>query len=436
MALPAGPEYGAKYTLTGPDGTVAVFNDSASPNFVGILSPESSGLDSADVRESAVDAVEEDGGVHGNFYYGRRPVVLQGTIIATSAEDRNKKAAKIQGASNAMRGDATLKWTPVGGEELELKLRRQQPVRFTKGFVKEFQIPLVSSDAEIFSAVATTASATVLATSSTKLAGEGVNLEPGSTNWENLTRITANDGSYAQAALTAKGDSKYLQAKKFGFAIPTTAIITKIKASMRKNATEEPIIKDKFVQLIKAGVIQAENKAVGTSWPVGVGGEVSNYEFTPGSYTAADINNSNFGFGVSITHLIGESTTVKGGIDYMQIEVGFTEYPTIEFNNQGTAESFPVVKITGPITNPGIRNTQTGEQVFLNYKLLAGHTLTIDYNNRTVLDNEVNVYSAINFLNTAWNGFKPGKGKLELWTGTEITVGVTKLEVEYRSAWA
>src|SRR5512146_1049320 len=121
--IPDGPEYGVKYTLEGPDGTKAVFNDSTDPNFVGSLSPESSGLDSADVREAAADAVEADGGVHGNFYYGRRPVVLQGTIIASSATQRNERASRLKQASNAMRADATLKWTPTGGEEMELKVR-------------------------------------------------------------------------------------------------------------------------------------------------------------------------------------------------------------------------------------------------------------------------------------------------------------------------
>jgi virginiamycin B lyase len=147
--VPDGPEYGVKFTLEGPDGTKAVFNDSTDPNFVGVLSPESSGLDSADVRESAADAVESDGGVHGDFYYGRRPVVLQGTISASSAAQRNERASKLKQASNAMREDATLKWTPAGGEEMELKVRRQQPVRITKGFVKEFQVPLVSASALI-----------------------------------------------------------------------------------------------------------------------------------------------------------------------------------------------------------------------------------------------------------------------------------------------
>lgn len=127
----------------------AVFNDSTDVDFVGMLSPETSGLDSAEVREDAQDATEADGGVHGNFFYGRRPVILQGTVLASSKAARATQIAKIKRASNALRADATLTWTPSGGSEVTLKLRRQQPVRFSKGFVKDFMIPLVSADAYI-----------------------------------------------------------------------------------------------------------------------------------------------------------------------------------------------------------------------------------------------------------------------------------------------
>jgi Siphovirus-type tail component, C-terminal domain len=149
-----GVEYGCPYELVGPDGTRVVFNDDSDEDFIGILNPESSGLDSPDIREDAVDAVEEDGGHHGDFFYGRRPVVLQGTIIASGPKDRNEKVAKLKRATHALRGDATLTWEPESGPEggVELKLRRQQPLRVTKGYVKDFQAPMVSADAYVKSA--------------------------------------------------------------------------------------------------------------------------------------------------------------------------------------------------------------------------------------------------------------------------------------------
>jgi len=61
------------------DGIRVVFNDPSDADYVGVLS-NISGLDSPDVREAADDLIGDDGGVHGNFYYGRRPIVLEGMI--------------------------------------------------------------------------------------------------------------------------------------------------------------------------------------------------------------------------------------------------------------------------------------------------------------------------------------------------------------------
>ena len=109
---PLATQIGAVYTLTGPDGSVAVFNDPSSPNYVGMLT-EVTGLDSAEVRESASDMVEADGGAHGTFYLGRRPVVLNGKVFGHTTEvERSLRLDRARRASLALRGDAVLKWTP------------------------------------------------------------------------------------------------------------------------------------------------------------------------------------------------------------------------------------------------------------------------------------------------------------------------------------
>lgn len=80
-----GVEQGAKYELIGPDGTRAVFNDPGDIDHVGFLTAVPSGLDSPEVRESADVLVEADGGVHGDFWFGRRPFTLEGLIDPTPA---------------------------------------------------------------------------------------------------------------------------------------------------------------------------------------------------------------------------------------------------------------------------------------------------------------------------------------------------------------
>jgi hypothetical protein len=146
-----GPQIETKYVLTGPDGTRAVFNDAADPDYIGHLT-DVTGMDSPDVRENAEELVQFDGGIHGNFYYGRRPIVLEGLIYDHGdTVTRNSRIARMQRASNAMRGDATLEWAADGSPPTFTNVRRQQPLRVTGGWNKTFQLSLVAADPRIYS---------------------------------------------------------------------------------------------------------------------------------------------------------------------------------------------------------------------------------------------------------------------------------------------
>lgn len=152
MTLPFAPEYGVPYTLTGPDGSVAVFNDTTSPNYVGSLT-NISGLDSPEVRESGEAIVAFDGGVQGPGYFGRRPVVIEGLCYNHgSASARNVKLNRLMTASRALRADAILSWTPSGGVPVQLALRTQQPLRIEGAWNKTFQASFVAADPRIYSA--------------------------------------------------------------------------------------------------------------------------------------------------------------------------------------------------------------------------------------------------------------------------------------------
>ena len=185
---PYAPAYSDIYTLTSPDGIVAVFNDPLDANYVGMVT-EVTGLDSADVRESAEELTEADGGAHGNFYYGRRPIVLNGRVFGhATQQDRAIKLDRLMRASNAMRGDAVLKfkpynWATVSYEEIFTWVRRQVPLRISGGWVKDFQLGLVSEYAGLYSVT--------LRTSSTVASGTPVSVEnKGSTTAWPILKIT------------------------------------------------------------------------------------------------------------------------------------------------------------------------------------------------------------------------------------------------------
>lgn len=166
--LPLASQIGAVYTLTNGAWT-AVFNDPTSPNYVGMLT-EVSGLDSAEIRENSMDLVESDGGVHGPFYMGRRPIVLTGKVFGhATVAARDARLDRARNASLALRTDATLSWTTASGAAVFVPVRRQQPFRETEGWVKNFQIPLVSQYSQIFGST--------LKTSASTAAGTGVVVE-------------------------------------------------------------------------------------------------------------------------------------------------------------------------------------------------------------------------------------------------------------------
>ncbi len=109
---PIATSFEAIYKLTSNSSVSAVFNDPLDPEYVGALT-EVTGLDSPEIRESAFDLTEADGGQHGYFYFGRRPVVLSGTVFGhTSVAERTARLDRARRASQGMLGNAALTWKP------------------------------------------------------------------------------------------------------------------------------------------------------------------------------------------------------------------------------------------------------------------------------------------------------------------------------------
>lgn len=148
-------EVSIPYIFVGPDGTRAVVGNCdpavMDPDFVGYLDPENgiTGiLDGADVRESASDLVEGDGGTHGPFWLSRRAGTVQGLILPNAdMPAANAAWAKLKRATRALRADGFLRWTPSGESiERQIRFRRQQRPTQTGRRPKAFQLAIVSAD--------------------------------------------------------------------------------------------------------------------------------------------------------------------------------------------------------------------------------------------------------------------------------------------------
>jgi hypothetical protein len=136
-----GIEQGAIYEIVGPDGTRAVINDPTDADFVGFLTSPPTGLERAGVRENGEDLPEADGGVHGDFLYGRLTWTLQG-VIPPIGSQRSwiERQDRLLLATDAMRGDAELRWSPSEGVPVRVLFRQQQPTRITERRPKQFLV--------------------------------------------------------------------------------------------------------------------------------------------------------------------------------------------------------------------------------------------------------------------------------------------------------
>lgn len=148
---PLGVEQGAVYTITGPNGETAVLNDPTSPSFVGFLDRPPGGLERAGVRENAEDLPGAHGRAHGPFLYSGIAFSLEGFIPAEADAGGSwlSRQARLLAATNAMRGDAVLSWSPSEAPPVRVAFRQQNPTRITDRRPKRFLVAGVSTSPSI-----------------------------------------------------------------------------------------------------------------------------------------------------------------------------------------------------------------------------------------------------------------------------------------------
>jgi phage-related protein len=112
---------------------------------------------------------------------------------------------------------------------------------------------------------------------------------------------------------------------------------------------------------------------------------------------------------------------------------GFGSYTTLtNVVNSGWATTYPIITITGPITNPTLGNVTTGQYLNLSGTITNTDTLVIDTQNRLIT---LNGASARNLLSTGtWFNAPPGTSQYYL-TGSTTTAGVTAATVTWYNAY-
>ena len=149
----------------------------------------------------------------------------------------------------------------------------------------------------------------------------------GTATWSNPGNAAAGDSVYATANLGPAGQSHYLKATNFGFAIPGGSTITGILVIVTRKESASNGCKDNRVRIVKGGTIGATDRASATEWPTvaaaaeyggdGLGGSTDLWGET---WTVSDINASNFGVAISALGING----AQASIDFISITVFYS----------------------------------------------------------------------------------------------------------------
>lgn len=150
----------------------------------------------------------------------------------------------------------------------------------------------------------------------------------GGTVWNNVSNAGSSNNSYASAASSVAAQSEYLKFTNFGFSIPTGSTILGIKVEAEKRKADVNTCQDNAVVIVKGGSFGSENKGLtSTEWPttdtyVEYGGEEDLWSET---WTAEDINSSNFGFAITVDLEGSGPTQEEAFVDHGRITVYYSE---------------------------------------------------------------------------------------------------------------
>lgn len=392
---PKAVEVGARYQLVSPDGVVAVFNDPTDPNYVGMLT-DVTGLDSAEVRESAEDLVETDGGQHGNFYFGRRPITMTARVFGhASILERNLRIDRAERASLALRGDSVLTWKPsVRRDNL---VTNPRAVNDTSGWITSGPNTGLSIGATLTRAtgqtppVGTTALQIVTsgATNTNQGAGDQIALTAGKTYTVTI--------SHKRSSGTGTGLAY--------FADPAGAVTTFGSASATAWTTYTRTFVAASTGTYTFGVRQADSNTLASTFLfsdalVTEGTDGSYFDGdTAGYYWSDGSHKSISGDYVEMaTWVRRQQPTREGGGWVKEIQLALVSQFAPVFSavqqstsvgagpfsveNRGSYASYPIVRITGASANPTIT---IGSGVFktTGLTLAIGETVEFDFLNHT-----------------------------------------------------
>lgn len=170
-----------------------------------------------------------------------------------------------------------------------------------------------------------------MATQGPTLVGSGATAAGAGQPWLNPGNITASDGVFATCALGAGTTSNGLQGTMGAnaFTVPAGSTILGIQVDISRLDSLSNEVDDSSIKIIKGGVVSGTSQSAGALWPAvqttaTFGGPSNLWGLT---WTAADVNASNFGVQFIVADLLGSASIAS--VDWIKITITYTPPPSV-----------------------------------------------------------------------------------------------------------
>lgn len=183
----------------------------------------------------------------------------------------------------------------------------------------------------------------------------------GTLGWASPEAIEVDDANYAEGTAFSGGDTWYLKATEFGFAIPDGATIVGIEATMKVgSSTGGDTCNESVIKIVKSdGTVGSENKSTSAALPADPATAVWDYggatDLWSESWSASDINDVDFGVVASYSSSLGfpwvfymkmtvyytegGSSDIKSANDLVIVDIkSFNDLPTAELKSKNDLE--------------------------------------------------------------------------------------------------
>lgn len=442
---PYAVETGAIYKLTNPNGAVAVFNDSLDASYVGMLT-EVTGLDSPEVRESADELIEADGGTHGNFYFGRRPVVMNGRVFGhASVLERSTRLDRARRATMALRNDTTLSWYP--SKYQANFVTNPRAVNDTNSWVTTGPSGLVTGGTltrvtGVTPATGTTTFQLAKTTTANQGAGFPISVVAGKTYYVSVSARRTSGTGTPNIYVSGGGVDNTIQNLNTSATFATTAVSFAATVTgtayliFRESTTTATTFQFSDVMVSNQNVAYFDGDSTGIYWA----GDA--HSSTSGNYIEMfttvrrqqpfrESGAWNKDFQIA---LVSEFAPVfSTGLKTSSAAAG----TPVSVENRGSWPSYPLLRIVGVSgSNPTITNTTTGLTVVFTggFLVASGETVEIDTLNHTAYftagaRNGQSANRYVNYGTSTWPSIPTGTNSFSL------TGGAGTLAVAYRDTW-